>query len=361
MARARVRAVFGVFAFVLVLPAIPPSAVARQAAPAPDVSIRRAGTQRFVERSNAEQQAGLGVTFFVRVENAGGATGSFVVDGDHGGAIFTVRYLAGGSGDDGITERVVDGTYVIEDVPSGDTRTLRIRVSVRDGAPIDRTGTWRLRVNPQDAPEDADEVRASVRSVTQAFARAAGVTLRVPAASVRAITFHESLFASAAELQPIGHLIRNDNGSYDPPRDATGPRYIVMESRERGTPATSASDDVLLRTEPVLAPVTGKVIRVTRYVLYCEVPDVRVAIRPKDAPERTVQIFHIAHPRVSRGDRVVVSRTVIGRARLFAFRTQTEDYGLSGRHVHLEIERDGSTPLPGCGIGARPVGAWRDV
>ena len=162
------------------------------------------------------------------------------------------------------------------------------------------------------------------------------------------ITYHESLFGSAAALRPIGHLLQNDHASFDPPRDTVGPGYIVMESRHRETPATSSSDDVLERTEPVLAPVTGKVIRVTRYDLYCEWPDVRVAIRPAEAPERTVQIFHVVDPRVSRGDRVVVSHTVIGRARLFPFRTQTQDYGLSGRHVHLEIERDGSAPLPGC-------------
>ena len=134
-----------------------------------------------------------------------------------------------------------------------------------------------------------------------------------------------------------------------------------MESRDRGTPATSSSDDVLERAEPVLAPVTGKVIRVTSYPLYCEWPDVRVSIRPTSAPERTVQIFHIVHPSVERGDHVLVSRTVIGRARLFPFRSETQDYGLSARHVHLEIERDGSAPLPGCGVSARPDDSWSDA
>jgi len=51
---------------------------------------------------------------------------------------------------------------------------------------------------------------------------------------------------------------------------------------------------------------------------------------------------------------VLVSHTVLGRARLFPFRSQTQDYGLDGRHVHLEIERDGSAPLPGCDGEAIP-------
>ena len=90
-----------------------PSAFAGQGSAVPDASIRPAGVPRFVERSAGEQQAGLGVTFFVRVENAGNATGSFLVEGDHGGAVFTVRYLAGGTGEKRITERVIDGTYLI--------------------------------------------------------------------------------------------------------------------------------------------------------------------------------------------------------------------------------------------------------
>ena len=362
MTRARVvRNALSCSLAVAVLAAGAPPASAGQGSAVPDVSIRPASVQRFVERSAGEQQAGLGITFFVRVENTGNATGSFLVEGDHGGAVFTVRYLAGGTGEERITERVVDGTYLIENVPAGETRTLRIRVGVEPEAPIDRTGSWRLLVQTEGASGDADVVRATVRTVTPAFARAAGVVLRVPAASWLGITYHESLFGSAAALRPIGHLLQNDGSGFHPPPDTIGPGYIVMESRDRGTPATSSSDDVLERTEPVLAPVTGKVIRVTSYPLYCEWPDVRVAIRPAAAPERTVQIFHVVGPRVERGDHVLVSHTVIGRARLFPFRSETQDYGLSARHVHLELERDGSAPLPGCGVRARPGDSWSDA
>jgi hypothetical protein len=334
-------------AIALVTAAAPPVEAGDPARPR--ITIRPAGDDRFAAVASAEQQRKLGVTFFVRIRNVGAAAGSFVVDGDHGGDAFAVRYLSGGSGDGRITEPVVRGTYRLEDVPPGATRTLRMRVAVRDGAPIDRSATWRLRVS---SPADADGVRATVRTVTAAFARAAGVTLRVPAADVRGITFHESLFGTAVALRPIGRLVQNDNPAFDPPPNTTGPGYIVMDSRDRGTPPTSGSDDVLSRTEAVLAPVTGTVVRVTSYPLYCEWRDVRIAIRPKDAPTRIVQIFHVLHPSVRRGDHVRVSHTVIGRARLFPFRSQTQDYGLGARHVHIEIERDGSTPLPGCGVAS---------
>jgi hypothetical protein len=218
---------------------------------------------------------------------------------------------------------------------------------VDGSAPIDRTGTWAVEVAPLEDPGANDTVVPEVRTVSRAFARAGGVTLRVPAA-VAAITFHESLFEQAAALRPIGVLLRNGNPAFDPPPDTVGPGYIVMGSRERSTPATSGSDDVIAADEPVLAPVSGTVIRVTSYRLYCEWSDVRVAIRPDAAPERTVQVFHLVDPLVRRGDRVLVSHTVLGSARLFPFRSQTQDYGLGARHVHLEIELDGSVPLPGC-------------
>jgi hypothetical protein len=117
-----------------------------------NASIRLAGETAFTSRGAAEQQGGVGETFFVRIENTGDATGSFLVDGDHGGAVFDVRYLAGGTGEDRITERVVAGTYRIENVPAGRTRTLRIRVTVDEGAPVDRTGSWRLEVNAVGSP-----------------------------------------------------------------------------------------------------------------------------------------------------------------------------------------------------------------
>jgi len=122
-----------------------------------------------------------------------------------------------------------------------------------------------------------------------------------------------------------------------------------MDSRGRPTPATSAADIVMRATTPVRSPVTGRVMSVTPYRLYCSYPDVRVMIRPADAPASSVMLVHLAGVRVDRGDRLIVGRTVIGRARPFPFPYDTDDYVPGGHpHVHVEIERDGSSPLPGC-------------
>ena len=314
---------------------------------APRIEVRIAGSEVWAESAATEQQPGLASTFFLRITNDGEATASFTVRGDHGGGAFAVRYLDGGAGDERITGEVVDGTFVLEGVSPGSSRVLRLLVRVYGDGPIDVTGAWDLQVASAVDPASADSVITKVRTVTEAFARAAGVTLRIPAEDA-AITFHESLFGSAAALRPLGTLLRNANPRFGPPPDGPGPGYVVMDSRGRSTPPTSGSDDVVAADELILAPVSGTVIRVTSYRLYCEWTDVRVAIRPEDAPARTVQVFHVMGPRVHRGDQVLVSHTVLGRARLFPFRSQTQSYGLGGRHVHLEIERDGTAPLPGC-------------
>ncbi len=183
------------------------------------------------------------------------------------------------------------------------------------------------------------------------FSIARGLPLYQPAARPVLVTFHESLFRSAIALLPRGRLIRNANAAkYDPPPNAPGPPYVVMAGRGRPTPATSASDVVLTSSTDVLAPVTGSVLSVTSYRLYCRHPDTRVVIRPAGRPHLTVVIFHVTDVRVRPGQRVVYSATVIGRPRSFAaIDPQTDDYVGGGHpHVHIEVERDGSSPIPGC-------------
>src|SRR6185369_6438993 len=78
------------------------------------------------------------------------------------------------------------------------------------------------------------------------FARAKGVTLYLPAPDPRLIGYHEASYPDAATLAPIGRLQKNANRTkFRPPKDEKGPRYTVMSSRGRPTPATSAVDVVV--------------------------------------------------------------------------------------------------------------------
>jgi hypothetical protein len=203
------------------------------------VEVRAAGSEVWAEAAATEQQPGLDSTFFLRITNGGEATASFTVQGDRGGGAFAVRYLDGGAGDERITRDVIDGTFVLQDVQPGSSRVLRLRVRVDGAGLIDVTGEWGVQVASTTDPDSADSVTTGVRTVTRSFGRAAGVTLRVPAEDA-AITFHESLFGSAAALRPLGTLLRNANPWFEPPPDGPGPGYVVMDSRGRSAPRRRA-------------------------------------------------------------------------------------------------------------------------
>src|SRR5439155_17258112 len=116
--------------------------------------------------------------------------------------------------------------------------------------------------------------------------------------------------------------------------------YTVMSSRGRGTPATSAADVVLPAGTPVRSPVTGRVVEVRPYRLYCRYPDEEVRIRPDGGGPLTVVLIHLTRIRVEPGERVFATLSVIGFPRVFPFRSQVDDYVRGGNpHVHIEITR----------------------
>ena len=296
-------------------------------------------------------EAGRGeeVSFAVRLVNDGVLADDVVLagTGDRGGA--TVRYLADGAD---VTADVVAGTFQVRGVEPGARVDLEVVVTVSETAAIAALRAWVISATSVADPSSVDAVRAEVRVVWRpvSFAQAVGVTLVEPGREVLAVAYHESLFGSAAALRPLGHVLVNANpDKFSPPPETPGPGYVVMDSRGRPTPATSAADIVMRSTVPALAPVTGRVMSVTPYRLYCRYPDVRVMIRPADAPARSVMVVHLMGVRVEAGDRLVAGRTVLGKPRTFPFRYDTDDYVDGGHpHVHVEIERDGSSPLPGC-------------
>jgi len=189
-----------------------------------------------------------------------------------------------------------------------------------------------------------------------AFATVRGISLYLPAPHPVAVAYHEAALDLALDLHPVGHLIHNYNRfKYRSSGASAGPGYVVMSSRGRSAPATSAADIVLRPGTPVRAPVTGRVVGLQTYRLYCRYPDVRVAIVPATRPDVRVVAIHLAGVRVRRGDRVFATLSVIGRPRVFPFRSQVDDYFHGGNpHVHIEVEKPSPTPVPTCPSRHRP-------
>jgi hemolysin type calcium-binding protein len=258
--------------------------------------------------------------------------------------------LAGGGGDD----RLAGGPGA--DLVDGGAGTDRL--SGEAAADTLQGGTGRNRMNGGPGVDTCVQrtgtgltAHCERRWRPVVFATAMGLPLYQPAAHPVRITYHESLFDPAIAMRPRGHLLVNANPrKFHPPPRTPGPGYIVMGPRARPRPATSASDDVIRANTPVLAPVSGRVVSVTPYILYCEAYDIRIIIRPDSRPAFNVVMLHVDNVRVHPGQHVVYSATVLGTPRVFPGSTPQTDSFVPGHHphVHIEVERNHSNPIPGC-------------
>jgi murein DD-endopeptidase MepM/ murein hydrolase activator NlpD len=155
------------------------------------------------------------------------------------------------------------------------------------------------------------------------FASAAPVTLRHPSGSVELVGYHEANHPGAQQLAP---------------HPAGGPS-VTLPSRGRGTGSHSAADVVADPALPVLAPVSGEVIRAGSYPLYCRHPDNFVVIEPDDRPGWEVLVVHFEGLSVAVGDTVTASRTVLGeRPRTLPLRSQVDRHTHPRDWPHLHVE-----------------------
>jgi hypothetical protein len=219
--------------------------------------------------------------------------------------------------------------------------TAADRVPERDGAAADEApGPSRGAAPEGAADEGADEGAAP----TRAFASIDGVTLHLPAAEVVLVGFHEASSSEALAFVPHGRLEDHQNTTkFDAPADAeVGPAYVVLASRGRPHPATSAIDVLLDEAEPVRSPVTGTVTDVRGYHLYGRYADLRIEIAPDEAPEQRIVMIHLEDAAVSVGESVVVGETIVAAgARVLPFGSNIDRYTEPDRypHVHYEIKR----------------------
>jgi hypothetical protein len=182
----------------------------------------------------------------------------------------------------------------------------------------------------------------------EAFAEGLGVLVHLPAPGPILVAFHEAVKDDAVAMTPIGTLERNANRRRypEPPPDAPGSAYIVMRTRHRDTPPTSAADVVYPAGTPIRAPVTGRVTGIRVYSLYGLVDDYRVAILPRGAPHVRVVMIHLTSLEVEKGDLVFATLSVLGRPRVLPFGSQVDDYQDEGEpHVHIEV-KDAAAPPP---------------
>ncbi len=193
---------------------------------------------------------------------------------------------------------------------------------------------------------DGGDSASSTQSPDEAslpFATVKGVVLRLPAHRPEGVAYHEAAFPAALALKPLGRCTRNVNRyKFDCPGATAGPPYVVMSSRGRIHPATSAVDVAMSKRSPVVSPVTGTVVKIRRYWLYGTYRDYRISLVPDGRPDLAVVMIHLRRIAVRRGDHVVGGTTVIASPRGFRFHSQVNSYvGAGVSHIHLEVKRIG--------------------
>jgi hypothetical protein len=209
----------------------------------------------------------------------------------------------------------------------------------------------RLRGGPgRDGCSQPERSGSELGCEARGFARAGELTLFEPGQRVVGYGYHESLFDSAIGMRPVGRLIENAHPRFEPPPPGDGPGYVVMDPRERGTGPTTAVDIVVRSRSRFRSPVTGTVVAVRRYLLYCDEPDWKIVIRPDLRRNLRVLVLHLAHPRVSDGDHVTAPSSVLGVAARNDEPSAQENRYFPDRfpHVHVEVERNRASPTPGC-------------
>lgn len=181
-------------------------------------------------------------------------------------------------------------------------------------------------------PQAQAELRPSV------VARIGGVELYAPSPMTAVAGFHEGSTRSLA-LEPVG---TGAGSGHQPGDHATQDApFVVMGSRGRPAPATSAVDLAVAPDEALASPVTGTVVGISSYALYGEVTDLIVDVRPDADPSVVVRIFHLVDPSVEVGQHLTAGETPLAAAaRLLPFASQVDEYTAAPLpHVHIQVDR----------------------
>jgi biotin carboxyl carrier protein len=179
--------------------------------------------------------------------------------------------------------------------------------------------------SPTTAPSAAPARSVADQGWGVPFAAVGGMSLVHPSSHVERIGFHESNHDGAQALQPLASAVSPS----------------VMETRERGTGATTAADIVVQPGTEIRSPVTGTVLRGGGYTLYCDYRDEYVVIAPDGQPTWEVKVLHIVGVQVRKGQRVVAGETVLARhAHQLPFESQVDESRTvdpAWPHTHIEV------------------------
>jgi len=196
--------------------------------------------------------------------------------------------------------------------------------------------------------KDASAVEAKQsqdEAIYECFATAGntGLSISLPAkgGSVIAVGFHEAERKEAYAFNPAGNCFNKEATSTvrGAVLESESPVMFIMESRGRGTDASTAADIAMIPNANVYSPVDGVIKKVKTYELYSKVTDYHIEIQPDGFPGLRVVLIHMDDIQIVEGQRVKRRETHIGKMRsLPQINSQILKY-LPERadHVHMQV------------------------
>ena len=239
----------------------------------------------------------------------------------------------------GTGSTVSEDAAAMEALPAGPATPASIGTTTTVAPPTTATTTA---PPPPTTALPSPDARLSRIQQWEPFAEAGGLVLVHPSAWVERIGFHESAHDGAQPLTPLPSAVG----------------AVVLETRDRDTAPTGAADIVVQPGTEVRAPVTGTVLRASRYTLYCHHTDEYLVIEPDDRPGWEVKVLHVVGLRVGKGARVVAGVTPVARhAHQLPFESQVDELRTvdpAWPHVHIEVVDPTVPDRPSPGGGCTP-------
>jgi len=168
-----------------------------------------------------------------------------------------------------------------------------------------------------------------------------GIALHLPAKleNVIGLGYHQAYNLRSAGLNSTMALRENATTAAITRSSRPGaPVAFVMASRGRGSARTSSVDIAVNDGTVIRSPVSGRVGKVTPYILYGRYDDVRIEIEPDGRKDILVAIVHLDQPLVAAGRRVEAGLTPLARPRRLPVNSQIDQYlGKVTEHIHIQI------------------------
>ncbi|MBO4364934.1 MAG: M23 family metallopeptidase [Eggerthellaceae bacterium] len=221
--------------------------------------------------------------------------------------------------------------------------------------PSDAPAATDRKVDEEAQAKQAEQDLQDAMHQRRLIAQCQGVDIYAPISQdeITGVVFHQASYkwgqvmttelpeADLSKIYDDGEYLRVNNEQTEGEWVDADAAHLYRETD--ATPMDTSIDCGAPAGSPVYAPVTGEVIAVQDYMLYDEIPDVQIHIRPDANRDLDVVLLHQTDPLVKVGDHVEAGQTQISSVRdiatdlidvQLAFYTEPDD---PGNHSHVQV------------------------